>query len=1399
MSGRFGAAADSTTTVDSTIGSAHRELLNREAIGEKLSSGGLVLIENLGQFDRRVRFQVKTQRGTLWLTDDGIVFDFVRVKPGSQTKSQVAAPVGRENKLPDMERLVFKQKLVGSSAAPKLETGKELPGYYNYFMGSDASKWRTHVKGYSEVVYREVWAGIDLKLYANGANLEEEFIVHPGGDPRAVRVAYEGIDELKKQQDGSLQIATAFGELIETEPRIYEQHLGKRTAVEGQFELSGNSYRFEVARKNEKAELVIDPTFLLSATTKTKGNEPGAILYSSYLGGSKADVAFDIAVDSTGAVFLTGQTLSSDFPDTPESYHGPRPANDWAVFLSKVSALGDKLLFSTILGPGGAWGVAVDGQGIPYMMGPTRTDGTPGSEFPTTSSAYSDCGGHGYPVSSDFVAKLSASGDQLLYSTCIGSANIGSPGRNIAVDGFGKAYIIGTTQYVPTTPNAYRSEIPPGGGGTFFSVIDTNASGSASLFYSTYFGRFNPNDSFDHDQGLAIAVDSYGKAYLTGLTFGNGYPTTPGAFQTTYYSTYYCHGGGQLTDECWNAFVAKFDPAAKTGADSLIYSTLLGGSNQAIGWGIAVDQLGNAYVTGHANFYGNGSIPFPTTTGAYQADGLARNAFLTKLNAAGNLLVYSTMLGDPLYQYAQGQSVAVDQSGNAYVAGTTGAPNFPVTPDAYQKQQRGEGDAFLTKFNATGSDLIYSSLLGGTRRDAPYGVAIDAVGDAYVAGITQSLDFPITSFAFDPIPGGGAELNLCEGGPNCDGFVTKFPIGTPEALSVTGVTPNVGGNAGQVTPEIVGTGFHNGAVAKLDCGGKGVIGTNVTITAAGRIISATFDLTSSAPGMCDVVITNPDNTSATLAHSFTVQQGGQAIITNIKSGTSAQKPPHNHPEWGTHASFDIILANKGNIDMLGSILVEYLDPNFQLTSVNPSAVGDSNNIPTDNNILWFIDRLPAGETNRRLSYSVVVNDQAEVGTMLHGGTVCHYQNPLNSSTCLYANFYRQCTEDPKDVYTWCGAAMTECQKNPISVVCLNNESACVTAAIKCKTWETVNDACPGAPKRCRDLKGLSLLEKPLNQLPDDGTCSCLPEPLLAGPLDPNYLLGPEGVGIERWILNATTLAYTIGFSNEKDAGTAQQVVVTQPLGPNVLANSVGSFSAVIPNGPSAPINVFVPKGSFNPAVGINNYATNVDLRPTQNLFVLLTMSYDSQAQKMTWTFTSIDPVTGLPPSDLNIGFLPPGATGSVFFTVEPKQGLSTGTQITDQAAVVFDRNDPVPTPAWTNTIDVTAPTSSVSKLPNAEVCPSFTVQWSGSDVGAGIQDYTVYVSDNGGAFAPWQTNTSSTSALFTGEVGHTYGFYSITRDLVGNVEPGKNGADTSTRVSKNLCGPIPVINNNQKK
>jgi hypothetical protein len=249
----------------------------------------------------------------------------------------------------------------------------------------------------------------------------------------------------------------------------------------------------------------------------------------------------------------------------------------------------------------------------------------------------------------------------------------------------------------------------------------------SALVYSTYLG----GSSFD--EGSGIAADSAGNAYVTGYTGSDNFPVTPGAFQSTY--------GGSV----YNAFLAKI---SRTGT-TLVYSTYLSGSGSALGYSVAVDTAGSAYITGSAG------SDFPTTPGAFQATG--GGAFVTKFNATGSALVYSTYLGGT----RGGYGIAVDGAGSAYITGNAWSKTFPTTPGAFQTQicngcYAGWGSPFVTKFNSTGSALVYSTYLGGggSGKGSGYqqgsGIAVDNAGNAYVTGWTASTKFPTTKGAFQP-------------------------------------------------------------------------------------------------------------------------------------------------------------------------------------------------------------------------------------------------------------------------------------------------------------------------------------------------------------------------------------------------------------------------------------------------------------------------------------------------------------------------------------------------------------------------------------------------------------------------------------------------------------------------
>jgi hypothetical protein len=530
---------------------------------------------------------------------------------------------------------------------------------------------------------------------------------------------------------------------------------------------------------------------------------PASLSYSTYLNST----VYATAVDSAGDIYVTGRT-GSTLTTTPGAF---QTTGSGGAFVAKLNPNGTALIYATYLGNGGdgGTGIAVDAAGDAYVI-------AEGGTIPTTANAIASSP-NSYD-STDFVAELNPTGSGLNYATYLPGTLDGLDGSYslagaIAVDGSGNIYADGFAGTgLPVTAGAYQTSP----GGAFFMKINPALSGTASVLYATYLGS-----SASAATATGIAVDGAGDAYLEGYTYP-GFPTTSGAFQTMTAT------GG--------AFVAKLNPAL-SGEASLVYSTYLGGTTTAPGvlnlgsgdvpdtplpglvvaeitGGIAVDSAGNAYVTS-----GTSDTDFPTTSGAYQTNSniyvpptshpqgypvTETDVFVTKLNATGSALVYSTYLGGGtnvtsvvVHHKTQtqitgtrsgGTSIAVDANGDAHVTGWTNSTVFP-TVNALQTTNAGGFDAFVTVLNPTGSGLLFSSYFGGGGTDYGYGLALDAAGNAYVGGQTNSSNFPTTAGAYQTTPGGGFALKI---DPPADISEVSIPISTGGTIAAAGSAPGSG-------------------------------------------------------------------------------------------------------------------------------------------------------------------------------------------------------------------------------------------------------------------------------------------------------------------------------------------------------------------------------------------------------------------------------------------------------------------------------------------------------------------------------------------------------------------------------------------------------------------------------
>jgi hypothetical protein len=1314
---------------------------------DQIEKNQATFIENRGQFEETVKFQMRSGWKTAWLTRSGIVIDLLRPKgsnSAAEPKAHANQPASNPKAKPpqDLERLAIAEDFVGATPADTVDGRSPLPGIYNYLTGNDRSKWRTQIKTYGEVIYRNLWKGVDVRLYGNGPNLEQEFLVAPAADASEIRVHYRGIEGLKEGNDGSLLIETAFGQWRETAPKVYQTIGGKRVAINARFKIvSETDYAFALESYDREYALVIDPT----------------LLFSTYLGGTGDATATGIALDPAGNSYVTGYGYLGTLPTTTGviQQNCPAPSPCSTNFIGKFSPVG-VLQYLTYLGSsaGGdvSMGIAVDGNGNAFTTGLAI-----GSSFPTTDSAYQTACNSSY-----FMAKLNSTGTSLLYSTCLGTllGMANSDGyvvpRAIALDTQGRAYIAGETLGgLPTTPGALQLSIGNGYQAAFLSVIDPSLFRAASLVYSTYLGSPDPAIS----SAQAIAVDGYGNAYLTGYTTSKMFPVTLNAFQPQN-----IQGKCGVTTPCPTAFVAKINPNV-SGPTGLIYASCLGGTAGSsvygdTGYAIAVDTSGDAYVGGLT-----GSPNFPTTSGAYQPaalnPGCQATGFVTKVNSYGTKpLSYSTFL-EQTCGLTEIFGLALDLFGDAYVVGQTSDPNgqFPITAGAVQSVNDGQNDGFLTELSPSGSALIYSSFLGGSAYDWAAAVAVDTVGDVVITGRTTSSNFWVTPFAYE---------STCPTVGSCESaFVTKFPLGAPGALSITAIVPTSGGNAGTLSPQVIGTGFHQGATVTLN-GPAQIPAASVVVGTEGQTIGTTFDLTGAPPGAYNVVVTNPDNTVATLSNAFTVQQGGTPKVLINLSGLVRRTAPYEQTAAATNASYIVSLSNIGNIDTAGFVSLA-VDSIFAVTSANPATVAGAS--PTDSyyDIIWSDHLLSAGIPQ---AYTANATSPAASGSTTASACFLPYTN-VNDAGFLSAIANNSSLRG----IAACSDAVLACSSDAATVSGLES---CLTGLMSCSS-----QAGPIVLQTLKD--NTSLLP------PEVCTSTTFP---ISVPQDPNSLSGSAGSGAAKWVAASQPLDYIVSFSNEPTAmAAAQQVVVTQPLGTSVNLATLSLLGINIPNGVDASgVQVRIPPGSFSPAIGLNEFQTSVDLRPAQSLMVIVDVTLDPVARTLTWLFQAIDPASGAPPDDTFVGVLPKGAGAAVSFAVTPVSGLATGTQISDQAAVVFDGLPPTNTKVWSNTLDNTPPSSRVQALPTHS-CVNFKVAWPGSDIGAGIQDYTVYVSDNGGPFSPWQTNNPATSGTYQGQGGHSYGFYSIARDRTGNLEPAKMVAEATTSVAKTTtCGGPPSLN-----
>ena len=608
--------------------------------------------------------------------------------------------------------------LLNSNPAPAIEAIGKLPTRTNYFVGA-REHWHTGIASYSRVRYGAVYPGVDVVYYGRQNQLEFDFVLQPGADPRAIRLRFQGARHLSITSEGDLAFQFGNGRMLQKKPLIYQEDpvTSTRREIPGRYVLvARNVVGLRVDGYDRKRPLVIDP----------------ALVYCSYLGGSGADQINAVEVDSQGHLYVTGTTTTGDLLATNDAY-STSIVSQTCIFVAIVDITpgsGFPMLYFTYIGGGGAdipLAMAVDSQENVYLTG--TTDST---NFPITVNAVQTTGAGS--VVSAYVLELNPFGEagavSLVYSTFLGGTTGDTAGNGIAVDRKGLIYVIGSTKATdfPLTDSAYMG-VTWGPQDAFLCQIDPNA---GVLLYSTYLGGELA------DQGRALALAPNGLVYFAVTTTSTEFPMAGLAYNYT------------LTAPI--GMVIGVMDLTQVGANSLVYATYFGGSDIQEVRGIALDAAGNLLVTGYTL-----ATDFPVTPDAAQPKpGGHGDAFVSVVNPFGfpNFLVYSTYLGGSQGEVAYG--IAGDSAGNIYVTGYTLSPDFPTTADAFEPNWGGGIDLFLTKLKPGipgRAGFESSTYIGGRGVYSPTALTLGRDGSIYVVGLGGS-GLPSTADALQGYGGG---------------------------------------------------------------------------------------------------------------------------------------------------------------------------------------------------------------------------------------------------------------------------------------------------------------------------------------------------------------------------------------------------------------------------------------------------------------------------------------------------------------------------------------------------------------------------------------------------------------------------------------------------------------------
>jgi hypothetical protein len=1319
----------------------------------------LLFVPNQGQLPSEVLYATHTGSLSVDLGRSSIVLyvplaapshgQEVSTRPSEEPAAQKVSRSLRKIVAPrvEQERIEF----LGANPNVALEPEDMQVARVNYFLGNQPSRWVHGLKTYAQLRYKNLYPGIDLVFYGKNGKLEYDFVVAPGADPSQIRLRFTGDQPPTLDELGNLTL-TKDGALGFAAPFLYQNLQNAKSARRGRFSLLANSeIGFSLGKYDPNKSLAIDPTLTISYSTfmggvhddgalaisvDSSGNayiagysasedfpvtanayqatrtsigqyvynavimkfDPsGTLLYSTYLGGGGGavnDAAESIVVDQNGDAWVGGVTVSPQFPVTNGAFQSAFGGNDDA-FLSELSPDGSNLLYSTYLGgPGNEFirSMLLNADGSFWIAG-----GASAAGIPSSPNAYQSA-----PKGNDnqFIAKVVPSGNnsiQIPYLTFFGGSAQDSdslPFTSLATDSSGDVYLAATTQSndFPSTPNALQSpaqicQVNSQSIATCESNLQPNSEAFVAQFspdlshllYASEIGGKTVEAGYGTSGWnfpTAVHADGAGNIWVVGTTDETDMQVTQSAILSS------LHGGSGKGGS--NVFVNEIS----ADGTKLLYGSYLGSTAATDHSSNAVwDSNGNIWITGDTV-----SLDYPYTTTIIppvQPDGInyPTQIFLTELSPDGSKILYSTYL-------ATGNGNI--KSSNSY----QDSVGFPGCGDSQQ--------------GVTAENCNYDGY-------GPVAIGIDSSGNFHLAGSTNAA-FTITPNAL--------QTQFARGDANPDGEDMFYSILSSGSSSSVAAYPLTLGNGGDGTITVTGTGFQQGATCELVQGGTTITAAVANVSANGTSVTCTFNLTGATTGSYQIVVANPNGGNTfTAAIPLTIETGqGPALSVNL-IGRSAIRV-------NTPTQFALTVSNTGD----ANAYLVWVDVGYPMTATLTFSYSPMPPLPNGTNLDY--SSVPQTYTQGNTVHQVLILP------ILNAGSISTYDFQIldgtlgDNATVTASAVYGATTlstpgnPNPLDRRPWelpvsagsliphagtSGLKPLSCFNDFVGVIGnafgVNGCVAATTLSVLTSTfadgynangpnpavnfgnyaWWLAQQALVNCASRINPIVGvMAQIYSAGKALTDCGVTHYIANTsggraiLLAikSAIDPNEKDGSAGDGSAARYIRSEPLSYNLAFENEPTAtAPAAKVVVTDQLDPTKVDLSTVTLGPIQFGG-----NV------ITPSQGSTNYSTLYSIN--SSLSVDIQGSLNAQTGLMTWSFASIDPSTGLPPTDPSVGFLPPDVNGiqgqgSVIFNVMPKAGLSTGTAISNMASVVFDSNAPINTAAWTNTLDVTPPQSHV--------------------------------------------------------------------------------------------------------